>query len=267
MSQSAEMTLSRVREVYSGAEGVLWELLMGQQIHLGGFKSSMDLAERAGLAQGLAGVDLCCCNGAGMRFLVRFRGATAMTGVDATPAVIAQGEARCREEGLAEAIRYVHSDVCNTPLTSAAADFVWGEDAWCYVWDKPRLLREAARLLKPSGCLAFTDWVGGPNPMTSEELARFLSFMRFPNIGSLAQYTAWMEAAGFRVEEATDTGRFAPCVRLYLAMVEQQLTYDALRILGFDTGALGAIGEEMTFLRDLAEAGKVIQGRFIARKG
>ena len=44
----------------------------------------MDLAERAGIGAGMSGIDLCCCNGAGMRFLLRFRGVERMTGVDAT---------------------------------------------------------------------------------------------------------------------------------------------------------------------------------------
>src|SRR5574337_1674441 len=92
--------LQDVRAVYNGAEGNLWELLMGQQIHIGGFKSSMDLAERAGIGAGLRGVDLCCCNGAGMRFLVRFRDVASMTGVDATAAVVNRGSQRCEEEGI-----------------------------------------------------------------------------------------------------------------------------------------------------------------------
>ena len=57
--------LKEVQEVYSGPEGDLWELIMGQQIHIGGFTSSMDLAEKAGIGAGVEGVDLCCCNGAG----------------------------------------------------------------------------------------------------------------------------------------------------------------------------------------------------------
>jgi hypothetical protein len=84
MSLAADNTLEAIRTVYSGAEG----LLMGQQIHIGGFKASVDLAERAKIGAGQQGIDLCCCNGAGMRFLVRFRGVAAMTGVDATEAVI-----------------------------------------------------------------------------------------------------------------------------------------------------------------------------------
>ena len=38
MSLGAENTLEAVRAVYSGAEGELWELLMGQQIHIGGIQ-------------------------------------------------------------------------------------------------------------------------------------------------------------------------------------------------------------------------------------
>ena len=42
---------------------------------------------------------------------------------------------------------------------------------------------------------------------------------------------------------------------------QEQLTYDALRILDFNADALGAIGAEMQFLRELAHAGKIAQGR------
>ena len=66
--------------------------------------------------------------------------------------------------------------------------------------------------------------------------------------------------------EASDTGRFDPYVDLYLAMVDKQFTYDALRILNFDTDMLSAIAAEMTFLGELARAGKIAQGRFVAKK-
>ncbi len=91
MKTTEKIGLSDVNAVYDGAEGDLWELLMGQQIHIGGFKASMDLAERAGIGAGQRGVDLCCCSGAGMRFLVRFRGVASMIGVDATKTVVGAG--------------------------------------------------------------------------------------------------------------------------------------------------------------------------------
>ena len=61
--------LEDVQGVYSGPEGRLWELIMGEQIHAGGFSSSMELAQRAGIQAGWKGVDLCSALGAGCRFL------------------------------------------------------------------------------------------------------------------------------------------------------------------------------------------------------
>ena len=52
-----------------------------------------------------------------------------------------------------------------------------------------------------------------------------------------------------------------------LIMVDKQLTYDALRILDYDMDVLQNVGAGMELLRDLAHAGKLIQGRFIAKKG
>ena len=47
MKSIAGVGLADVNAVYDGPEGDLWELFMGQQIHIGGFKSSMELAEHA----------------------------------------------------------------------------------------------------------------------------------------------------------------------------------------------------------------------------
>src|SRR5262245_18368010 len=266
MSLGADNTLEAVRTVYSGAEGELWELLMGQQIHIGGFKASADLAERAQIGAGQQGVDLCCCNGAGMRFLVRFRGVAAMTGVDATEAVIERGKERCAAEGLSQQIRFIHGDACATGLPEGAADFVWGEDAWCYVFDKARLISEAMRVVKSGGTIAFTDWISGTGRMAAKECDRFLRFMSFPKVQDVEGYRGLLQGAGCTVIIAEDTGRFAPYVDLYLQMIDKQLTYDALRILEFVADALGAIGAEMQFLQELAHAGKIAQGRFIAQK-
>ena len=47
--------LKEVTAFYNGQEGDLFELLMGEQIHIGGFKSSMELAARAGIGSGMHG--------------------------------------------------------------------------------------------------------------------------------------------------------------------------------------------------------------------
>jgi SAM-dependent methyltransferase len=266
MKSADGIGLRDVQAVYSGPEGKLWELVMGQQIHIGGFRSSMELAEKAGVGPGMTGVDLCCCNGAGMRVLVRFCNVDRMCGVDATDAVIQNGRRQSEAEGLSHRITFVRADATDTGLPAGAADFVWGEDAWCYVEDKKQLIAEAVRIIKPAGTIAFTDWIEGPPWLSVDEANRFLRFMKFPNFLDRQDHTALLEDRGCEVLVAEDTGRFAPCVDLYLNLLSEQFAYDALRILDFDTAQMESLGAEMHFVRELAHAGKIRQGRFVARR-
>jgi len=49
-------------------------------------------------------------------------------------------------------------------------------------------------------------------------------------------------------------------------MVDMQLTYEAMKIPGFDVEAMPAVAADFAFLQELAHVGKVAQGRFIARR-
>jgi SAM-dependent methyltransferase len=267
MKSASEIHLSNVQAVYSGPEGRLWELLMGEQIHIGGLTSSFDLAQRAGIGESQQGVDFCCASGAGMRFLVRFRKVARMTGVDATRTMLDLGRRRCADEGLADRIKFVEANVCATGLPAAEHDFVWGEDAWCYVEDKTKLIAEAARLIKPKGLIAFTDWMEGPAGLTADEAERYLNFMKFPNVLSLGEYSALLQTNGCTIRTAQDTGRFPSHAALYIDMIEKQLTYDALKIIAWDAALAHGLLEEMRFLLSLAQAGKIIQGLIVAQKG
>jgi SAM-dependent methyltransferase len=258
--------LKEVTAFYNGQEGDLFELLMGEQIHIGGLKSSMELAERAGIGSGMHGVDLCCCNGAGMRFLARFCGVASMTGVDAAETVVSRGRKRCHEEGFDDRIRFVLGDVCNSGLPTGSADFVWGEDAWCYVTDKAKLIAEAARVVKPGGVIAFTDWTEGPAGLSDTEAERFMGFMRFGTLQDIPGYSRLLTDNGCTVLTAEDTGRFAAYVDLYINMADMQLTYDAMKIINFSMDVMQVIAGEFAFIQELAHAGKIAQGRFIARR-
>jgi SAM-dependent methyltransferase len=264
MRKLAAVQASDIQAVYSGPEGDLWKLVMGEQIHIGGMPSSIDLAEQAGIAAGSCGVDLCCCLGAGMQFLVRMRSVQHMTGVDFTPHVLEQARDLSRREGLADRVAFCLADVTSTGLPSASVDFVWGEDAWCYVPDKAGLIAEAARLVRPGGTIAFTDWLEGPSSMTDAEAGRYMRFMKFPTLETIEGYADLLKQAGCCVRVARDTGRFAPSVDLYMNMLTMQLQYDALKILGFDVDLFGRIGAEFAFVQRLAHEGKISQGQFVA---
>lgn len=259
--------LADVQAAYATSEGDLSELIMGEQVHIGGMLSSEELAKAAGIQPGTVGVDLCCCTGAGMRFLVRFHNVARMTGVDATERMIEHGRQRCEQEGLGDRISFVHADACATGLPGESSDFVWGEDAWCYVVDKRALVAEAARIVRPGGVIALTDWLAGPVSMSQEEAERLLRFMTFPGLLNLDEYNRLLEASGCRVETAQDTARFAPYMDLYRQMITMQLTYDALKLIGFDRERMEALEEDRRFMQELAHDRKLIQGIFVARKG
>src|SRR5271169_4797733 len=87
-----------VAAAYGGPQADLYRLLFGELLHVGGMAASADLAERAGVAAGMRGVDLCCGLGAAMRFLARTRDVASMVGVDVTPRNIERGQEQCRVE-------------------------------------------------------------------------------------------------------------------------------------------------------------------------
>jgi ubiquinone/menaquinone biosynthesis C-methylase UbiE len=264
--QHSNTTLKDVNGVYDGPEGVLWELIMGEQIHVGGMNSSKILAEKTGLKKGLKGLDLCSALGAGCRFLVKYYGVT-MAGLDGTQTMHQKAQERAKAEGLADKIEFKLGDVTAIPWPDNTFDFVWGEDAWCYVVDKGKLITEAARVVKPGGVVAFTDWIEGNVAMTPEESKRVLDFMKFPYMESMEGYRGLLKNAGMKIE--TDDylfPEFSKYVELYLRMLTEQLTSDALKIIGDNMELFQGMGGEMMFMLELAKAGKMDRCRFVARK-
>jgi SAM-dependent methyltransferase len=258
--------LPEVISVYSGPQGEFMQLLFGQQLHIGGMEASLDLARRAGIGAAQKGVDLCCCNGAGMRCLIRFCEVASMIGVDATEVVVERGRKRCRDEGLEDRIRFIVGDACESGLQSGSADFIWGEDAWCYVPDKPRLIAEAARIVRKGGVIAFTDWVEGPVELSEAEAQRFLGMMSFANVEDIDGYGRLLSGNGCEVIAAEDTGRFPSHMDLCVKMIEMQLTYDVLATLAFRRDLLQTLVEGFRFLSEMSHARKIVQARFIARR-
>jgi SAM-dependent methyltransferase len=258
--------LADVQAEYSGDEGDISHLIMGELVHVGGLHSTLALAARAGIEAGTSGIDLCCYTGGGMRALVRLCNVARMVGVDATEHVVRRGRQLCQDEGFDGRVSFVLGDACATGLATESADFVWGEDAWCYVEHKDALIAEAVRLLALGGRIAFTDWVEGPAGLSAAEAERLLRHMRFPSILALSDYRDLLLDAGIRVDVAEDTGQFAPHFDLYRKMVTMQLSYDALKVVGFDSARMQALEREREFIWRLARDAKLIQGVFVGRR-
>jgi len=261
-----DVTLKDVNAVYSGPEGQLWEMIMGEQIHVGGFASSMALAQKAGIKEGQHVLDLCSALGAGLRFLVKnFK--VKGYGLDGTQHMVEEAKKRSRRDGMDGSIELKYGDVTAIPWADATFDVVWGEDAWCYVTDKDKEIAEAARVLKKGGTIAFTDWVEGPKGLSDADGERINRFMKFPYMESQKGYEALLKKHGFAVKVSDDlTSDFADHIQLYIDMLTKQLTFDALRIIGWDMNMMQAMGGEMGFMLEKARAGNFGRTRLVAVK-
>ena len=267
MTKKIDVTLKDVNAVYSGPEGQLWEMIMGEQIHVGGFASSMALAQKAGIKEGQHVLDLCSALGAGLRFLVKnFK--VKGHGLDGTQHMHDEAIRRAKRDGMDGSIEFKYGDVTSIPWPDANFDVVWGEDAWCYVSDKDKQIAEAARVLKKGGTIAFTDWVEGPKGLADADAERINRFMKFPYMESQKGYEALLKKHGFTVTVSDDlTSDFADHIQLYIDMLTKQLTFDALRIIGWDMNMMQGMGGEMMFMLEKARAGNFGRTRLVATKG
>ncbi len=260
------MKLSDVQEVYSGFEGALWELIMGEQIHVGGFASSKELGDSAGWKKDEEVLDLCCAVGGGVRFLTRVYDVKAY-GVDATPHMVNRAIERIKADGFSDRIEIKLGDVTDIPYPDARFDGVWGEDTWCYVEDKEKLIKEAARVLKPGGRIAFTDWLVGPAGMNEEDSARICNTMKFPDMLDLFEYAELLEKNGFEILETADlTQTMAEHIENYLGQLAGQRHFDAMQLLDWNYDVFNFLGAEFGFMLEKAKSGEFGRGRLVAVK-
>src|SRR4030065_1960317 len=78
-----DFTIGDAIEIYEGPVGRLWELLMGEEIHVGGKKETDLRAEKAGINKTSSVLDVCSALGGPARHLARKYGCR-VTGLDAT---------------------------------------------------------------------------------------------------------------------------------------------------------------------------------------
>jgi len=263
MTKKLDVTIGNVSEVYDGPGGILWEMLMGEQIHVGAESESDVLAQKAGIGAESHVLDVCSALGGPARYLARNYGCR-VTGLDATRRMDEEANRRTKEAGLDDKIDYVLGNALDMPFPASTFDVVWGQDAWCYITDKQRLIEECARVLKPGGVLAFTDWLE-TGPMTDDEWTALNTFMVFPYLETLDGYAALAEAAGLTVVEKEDLSPdFATHVQGYLDMVRNDFRQAIIDNYGQEMQ--GAVEAGITLWRDASAAGKVGRGRLIARK-
>ena len=93
-----------------------------------------------------------------------------------------------------------------------------------------------------------------------------MQIMTFPSLQSIDGYRSALERLDFEVEVAEDTGRFGSAFAAYARTLREQLAFDALELFEFNRDVLDIVVEQLLGFARLGDAGKLIQGRFVARK-
>lgn len=196
-----------VSQVYAGPGGKLWELLMGEQIHVGGAEQTDVLAKKIGLnkEKDIYLLDICSALGGPARHLAEKYG-TRVVGLDITPEMIEEAKERTKGKPYMDKIEYRLGSALDIPAHANTFDVVWGQDAWCYIRDKPRLIAECNRVLKPGGILAFSDWIWGSVDVPDDYADYLMEFMVFPDMQTIKGYTKLIEDSGLRLMEKNDLG-------------------------------------------------------------
>jgi arsenite methyltransferase len=133
------------------SDAVRW--LLDGELHPGGDRLTLRLAELAGVAPGQRVVDIACGSGATALLLARELGCEAV-GVDLGARAIEQAR---HAAGAGERVSFLVGDAETLPLPDACFDVALSECSLCTFPDKPRAITEMARVVRAGGTIAIAD--------------------------------------------------------------------------------------------------------------
>jgi arsenite methyltransferase len=131
------------------SDAVRW--LLDDQLHPGGERLTLRLAELAGVARGSRVLDVACGSGATALLLARELECD-VVGVDLGARAIEQAT-----EAAQPGTRFMLGDAEALPFPDAEFDVALSECSLCTFPDKPRAIAEMARVLRPGGTIAIAD--------------------------------------------------------------------------------------------------------------
>jgi SAM-dependent methyltransferase len=151
-------------------------------------------------------LDVACGSGGPALHLARLTGCE-VVGVELYTEAVAAGNQMAREAGLEAHARFVEGDASQPlPFENRAFDAILCVDAINHLPDRPRVLADWARLLRPGGRLLFTDALTVTGMLGSDEIATRTSigFGLFVPAGENERLLA---EAGLSVLSVEDTTR------------------------------------------------------------
>ena len=136
--------------------------------------------------------------------------------IEAVGISIAQGQVerangRAAEAGLADRVSFQYADAMELPFPDESFDIVWAMESLHHMPDRWHVVREAARVLRPGGRIAITDFMlRGAKGKTPDASSVDLVRMGALKLVELDEYEANLRAAGLEpaaVEDVSDNTR------------------------------------------------------------
>jgi sarcosine/dimethylglycine N-methyltransferase len=238
------------------------DLFAYDQDHYGGTRVVDILAAKTAIGPGSVVADFCAGLGGPARYIAQRYFARVIC-LEINPDRTRGAVDLTQRVGLAERVSVLRGDVMRAPLASACADAVISQEAMLHLPDKAAAIREAFRILKPGGRLAFTDWVLHRD-WSDGDADLMWRGMAVQALQSEQSYISMLGKAGFRNIEVQDlTDEWAQILQDRLAMY-RRLRVEAER-LGAPVGN-EAFYESYERLVSLVRKRVLGGGRFIAQK-
>lgn len=203
--------VNTARDYYNSkdADGFYFNVWGGEDIHIGIYESPdepiFDASRRTveRMASRLEGLnadsrvlDVGSGYGGSARYLAATHGCR-VTALNLSEVENERNRAMNREKGLDHLIDVVDASYEDVPYPDGTFDAVWSQDAILHSGDRPRVLAEAARVLKDDGDLVFTD------PMQADDcpegvLTPILDRIHLESLGSPGFYRETAGSLGMR---------------------------------------------------------------------
>jgi len=232
------------------------------QDHFGGLAATDALARHAKINESTHVLDLCCGLGGPARYLAYHHGCR-VTGVDMNTDRLAGAVRLTERTKLQDRVLFHHANALQTGLADETFDVIVSQEAFCHIPDKKTLIAECVRLLKPGGCIVYTD-ILARNSMTNEIRSRLESEMAFSELSTLEQYCHLLEEKGcqvVKVEDLSDDWAQILIDRLAMYRSLKEQTVSSFGLAHFQKW-----DRTYSFFVDLYRSGELGGGRFVARK-
>ena len=172
------------------------------QDHYGGTAATDRLIAEAAVRREDRVLDVCSGMGGPARYLAWKTGCD-VTGLDLTASRVEGATELTRLAGLSGPVRFVHGNALAMPFEDASFTLAIAQESFAHIPDKPRLMAECARVLRPAGRLVFSD-ILHRGSLSADDMQRLSDGMTFSEIATVEGYVEHLRSCGMEVVRRVD---------------------------------------------------------------